>query len=216
MSVWCIVIPALENSPMVQWLGLHAFFSKWAGSLPRVQTGELRSHKLWRRKKKKKPRYKMGLTGLSIHHPHHGETDDRCDWRNFIYKYVYVSLMAQWVKNSPATYSAGDADSVSGLGRAPGKGMAAHSSILAWRIPWTEELVGSSQWGHTVKHDWSNLACVYIYIYIYIYTHQTPQPTKHCYYCSFTANVFLYIIIYLPSSSFLPMYLLEVPLPQSE
>ena len=26
--------------------------------------------------------------------------------------------------------------------------MAAHSSILAWRIPWAEELVGYSAWGH--------------------------------------------------------------------
>ena len=25
--------------------------------------------------------------------------------------------------------------------------MAAHSSILAWRIPWAEELVGFSPWG---------------------------------------------------------------------
>ena len=27
------------------------------------------------------------------------------------------------------------------------KEMATHSSILAWRIPWTEELVGYSPWG---------------------------------------------------------------------
>ena len=27
--------------------------------------------------------------------------------------------------------------------------MVAHSSILAWRIPWTEELVGYSPWGHS-------------------------------------------------------------------
>ena len=26
------------------------------------------------------------------------------------------------------------------------EGMAIHSSILAWRIPWTEELVGCSLW----------------------------------------------------------------------
>ena len=26
------------------------------------------------------------------------------------------------------------------------KGMAIHSSILAWKIPWTEELVGYSPW----------------------------------------------------------------------
>ena len=44
------------------------------------------------------------------------------------------------VKNPPA--SAGDArdmGSIPELGRSPGKGMAAHSSILAWEIPWTEE-----------------------------------------------------------------------------
>ena len=28
------------------------------------------------------------------------------------------------------------------------KGMATHSSILAGRIPWTEEPVGYSPWGH--------------------------------------------------------------------
>ena len=28
------------------------------------------------------------------------------------------------------------------------KGMATHSSILAWRIPWTGGLVGYSPWGH--------------------------------------------------------------------
>ena len=28
------------------------------------------------------------------------------------------------------------------------EGMAAHSSILAWRIPWTEELAGYTPWGH--------------------------------------------------------------------
>ena len=28
------------------------------------------------------------------------------------------------------------------------KEMAAHSIILAWRIPWTEEPGGQSPWGH--------------------------------------------------------------------
>ena len=28
------------------------------------------------------------------------------------------------------------------------KGMATHSSILAWIIPWAEELAGYSPWGH--------------------------------------------------------------------
>ena len=29
--------------------------------------------------------------------------------------------------------------SIPGLGRSPGEGHSNHSSILAWRIPWTEE-----------------------------------------------------------------------------
>ena len=29
--------------------------------------------------------------------------------------------------------------------------MAPHSNILAWRIPWTEEPVGYSPWGHKVS-----------------------------------------------------------------
>ena len=41
------------------------------------------------------------------------------------------------VKNLPA--NAGDLSSIPGLGRSLGEGMATHSSILAWRTPWTEE-----------------------------------------------------------------------------
>ena len=35
--------------------------------------------------------------------------------------------------------NAGDLGSIHGSGRSPGEGNATHSSILAWRIPWTEE-----------------------------------------------------------------------------
>ena len=41
------------------------------------------------------------------------------------------------VKNLPA--NAGDTGLILGLGRSPGGGNATHSSILAWRVPWTEE-----------------------------------------------------------------------------
>ena len=35
------------------------------------------------------------------------------------------------------------------------KGMATHSSILAWRIPWTEEPGGLESMGlQRVEHDW--------------------------------------------------------------
>jgi len=36
---------------------------------------------------------------------------------------------------------------IPGSGRSPGKGMATHSSILAWRIPWTEEPGGLQSMG---------------------------------------------------------------------
>ena len=40
------------------------------------------------------------------------------------------------------------------------KGMATHSSILAWRSPWTEEPGGSWSTGsQRVGHDWSDWAC---------------------------------------------------------
>ena len=35
--------------------------------------------------------------------------------------------------------SAEDLGSIPGLGRSPGEGNGNHSSILAWRIPWTED-----------------------------------------------------------------------------
>ena len=35
--------------------------------------------------------------------------------------------------------NAGDVGSIPGLGRSPGEGNGNHSSILAWREPWTEE-----------------------------------------------------------------------------
>ena len=42
------------------------------------------------------------------------------------------------------------------------KEMATHSSILAWRIPWTEEPGGLLSMGwHRVGDDWSDLACMH-------------------------------------------------------
>ena len=57
------------------------------------------------------------------------------------------------VKNPPA--SAGDTGSIPGLGRSLGIGNATHSSILAWKIPWTEESGGlqsmvSQKFGHNL------------------------------------------------------------------
>ena len=48
------------------------------------------------------------------------------------------------VKNPPA--NAGDVGSIPGSGRSPGKGNG-NSSILAWKIPWTEEPGGPRSMG---------------------------------------------------------------------
>ena len=40
------------------------------------------------------------------------------------------------------------------------EGMATHSTLLAWKIPWTEEPGALQSIGsRRVKHDWSDLAC---------------------------------------------------------
>ena len=82
--------------------------------------------------------------------------------------YQDVSGLESCVANKPKIYGfndfggsvskefpckVGDLDSIPGLGRSPGKEMATHSSVLAWRIPWTEEpgnlqTMGSQKIGH--------------------------------------------------------------------
>ena len=57
-----------------------------------------------------------------------------------------TSLVAQIVKNLPAIHET-QVQSLS-LEDPLEKGMATHSSILAWMIPWTEESDGYSPWGH--------------------------------------------------------------------
>ena len=56
------------------------------------------------------------------------------------------------VKNLPA--DEGDMGSVPGLGRCLEKEMATHASILAWKIPWTEEFGGLQSMGpQRVRHN---------------------------------------------------------------
>ena len=64
-----------------------------------------------------------------------------------------MHLVAQMVKNPPAmqetqVWTLGLEDPLE-------KGMATHSSIPAWRIPWTEEPDGLQSMGlQKVRHDW--------------------------------------------------------------
>ena len=72
--------------------------------------------------------------------------------KSYIISYVY--LVAQMAKNLPAMQET----QVRSLGQEDPleKEMATHSSILAWRIPWTEEAGGLQSMGsQRVRHDWA-------------------------------------------------------------
>ena len=70
-----------------------------------------------------------------------------------------ASLVSQTVKNPPAIQET----RVQFLGQEDPleKGMAAHSSILAWRIPWIEEPGGVQSMGlQRIGHDWLTNTCI--------------------------------------------------------
>ena len=66
-------------------------------------------------------------------------------------QFSWVSLVAQMVKNPPAVWEA----CVRSLGWEDPleKGKATYSSVLAWRIPWTEEPHGLQSMGVTKGLD---------------------------------------------------------------
>ena len=75
-----------------------------------------------------------------------------CTVKNDFVKRLWASLVAQRVKRLHAMQET----QVQSLGREDPleKGMATHSSTLAWRIPWTEEAGGLQSMGlQRVGHD---------------------------------------------------------------
>ena len=76
----------------------------------------------------------------------------RCKYILTSKEIILTSQVAQWVKNLPAmqemqVQSLGQEDPLE-------EGMATQSSILAWRIPWTEESGGLQSMGLLrVRHD---------------------------------------------------------------
>ena len=67
--------------------------------------------------------------------------------------YYWTSLVVQLVKNLPAVQETWVRSL--GCGDTLGKGMATHSSILAWRTPWTEETCWAIV--HGVAKSWIRL-----------------------------------------------------------
>ena len=72
---------------------------------------------------------------------------------HFLVEQNYSGLPWQFSGKESAC-NAGELDSIPGLGRSPGKGVAPHSSTLAWRIPWTKEASSLQSMGlQRVGHD---------------------------------------------------------------
>ena len=68
------------------------------------------------------------------------------------------------------------------------KEMSTRSSVLAWEIPWTEELVGLQSMGsQRVRHDWGSThmcahthACTHAHTHIHTHTHTSSRTAWHC------------------------------------
>ena len=115
----------------------------------------------------------------------------------------WASLVAQMVKNPPAmretwAQSLGWEDPLE-------ESMATHSSILAWRIPWTEEPDGlQSMESQRVRHSWVTKHTLLLIIYnnnfmynIQYYIHYTFYYILYFVYCMlymqiYTMQLFIY------------------------
>ena len=70
----------------------------------------------------------------------------------FLEIHISRNLEFEWNLSANAG-DAGDVGSIPGSGRSP-RGMATHSSIFAWKTPWTEEPYGLQSMGlHRAGHD---------------------------------------------------------------
>ena len=71
-----------------------------------------------------------------------------CIIENLVTNYSFSSGFNGDSAGKESACIAGDLGLILGLWRSPGEGNATHSSILAWRIPWTLQFMGSQRVGH--------------------------------------------------------------------
>ena len=143
----------------VQWLGLCASTVQGLGSILGPGTTILQASRPLPTKKK--------------------STTYKVDWNH----HHWASLVAQTVKNMPAFRETWDQSL--GWGDPLEKEMAAHSSILAWRIPWTEEpgglqSMGSQRVGHNRAHTHTNtLIKLFKFLFLDIIISSWTYPNFH-------------------------------------
>ena len=69
--------------------------------------------------------------------------------------------LPRWLSSKESTCAAGDMGLIPGLGRPLKKEMATHSSVLAWKILWTEEPGDLQSTRSRVRHDWATARTPY-------------------------------------------------------
>ena len=109
---------------------------------------------------------------LPILHPHHYRI-------SVLIPNVGATSVAQTVKNLPAVWETQETWARS-LGQEDPleKEVATHSSILAWRIPWTEEPGGlQSMESHRARHDWATHTHTHtLSLSLSLSLHLSPSP----------------------------------------
>ena len=100
--------------------------------------------------------YKFTLSNPPVHgllwwKPEHVNPDELlCSASHFVFDVTFLHLLSyvslNWVfpgssDSKESACNVGDPGLIPGLGRSLEKEMATHSTILAWRIPWTEESI---------------------------------------------------------------------------
>ena len=81
------------------------------------------------------------------------------------YSQEILSSIYRYILCKESACNMGDLGSIPSSGRPLKKGMATHSSILAWRITWTEKPGGYSLWGGK-ESDTTELLTLSLSIYI--------------------------------------------------
>ena len=87
-----------------------------------------------------------------------------CNGKEYKKELVYICGLPWWLSGKDSVRNAGDRSL--GWEDPLEEDMATHSSILAWRISWTEESHGLQSIGsQRVGHDWIDWACTHIVNY---------------------------------------------------
>ena len=143
-------IPWTEEPGRLQSMWSRRVGHNWATSLSCID---------WRRNWQPTPVFLPGesqgwssLIGCCLWGPTESDTTEAMQQQQ--HSMFWASLVAQLAKNPPAMWETWVQSLV--WEDPLEEGMAAHPSILAWRIPWTEEPGGLQSMGlQRIRHDWA-------------------------------------------------------------